>query len=486
MLAFSCAEDIEPSIPQHNPQEPIVKADDIATSKAGVLASDAVINLESYKASDKIPVLKLDKAEGLPEGAAVSFKLELSDTEDFARERIINLTEGADATYYASANEWNEAQVYLLGKSPKEKTLYYRIPGYIDINGSDYRINSVDTYMAQGTVKETCFDMGFVIEDHYYLLSNATTWALDNPAEVEKYAFEHSQYDVYDDPVFVIRFKVTADQLDDYWKIAPASAVANNDWGAVIGTETDGDESLSGHLVSENAQAGKLTQAGNYKMTINMEAMTYDIQYLAQPDMLYTPGGTNGWNQVASSYMQLQAPDNDKPGFYYGVFPINDQGFKVCAEPNWDTKDANYGAESQTPANNGTFVSGDEGQNIFPETLGLNWMVANYDPVGYQLTTYEFIPIQTVGLIGSFAASGWSTDVVMTSDDEGKDWTAEVELKGGDKYKFRFNGGWDYNLGGNADQLTAGGQDLEAPEDGTYTVTLNLGSGFPSCTLTKK
>lgn len=485
MLASSCAEDIEPSIPQHNPQEPIVNADDVVAAKAGVLVSDAVLNLENYKESNQIPVLQLDKAEGLPEGATVSFKLELSDTEDFERSQTIDLEAGTSSdetpvTYYASADAWNAAQVYLLGKSPKEKTLYYRIPGYINIDGSDYRIDSVDSYMAEGSIKETCFDMGFVIEDHYYLLSNATTWDLASPEALAPFEFEHSKYDVYDDPVFVIRFKVTADQLDDYWKIAPQSAVDANNWDLVIGTETDGDTALYGHLVSEGAQAGKLTQAGNYKMTINMESMTYEIEYLAQPDLLYTPGGANGWNQVASSYMQLKEGE-----YYYGIFPVNEQGFKICAEPNWNN-DTTYGAELEAAANSGTFVIGEAGKNIMPETLGLNWITAKYDPIGYYLTTYELIPITTVGLIGGFAASGWGNDVIMSSDDEGKTWTAEAEFKAGDEYKFRFNSDWGYNLGGNADQLTFDGSNLTAPEEGTYVITLNLGSGYPSCSLAKK
>lgn len=492
MLATACAEDIEPSIPQHNPQEPIFNASNVEVVKAGALASDAVLDLESYKASNEIPVMQLAKADSLPAGATVSCMVEISDTQDFARSKVLTTTPGTPAedgkmVYYASATEWNDAQVFLMGKSPKVKDMYYRVPVYINVDGSDYRLNSVNYYAAEGIVKETCFDMGFVIEDHYYLLSNATTWDLENADEVKKYSFSHSEYDVYDDPIFEIRFKVSQEVLDanggDYWKIAPESAVGTNNWDAMIGAETDGDTALSGHLVSDEAQSGKLTQAGSYKMIINMEAMTYEITYLAQPDFMYTPGDANGWSFDACAYMQLKS---DK-GLYYGVFPMGTYGFKICAEPGWDIdKSTNYGAVSQDPANSGSFVAGDAGQNIVPLTLGLNWINAKYDPIGYQLTTYEITTIETVGVIGSFAASGWGSDVVMSSSDGGNTWTADIEFKAGDKYKFRFNGNWDYNLGGDTHQLTLDGSDIEATEDGTYTLTLNLGNHYPSCTLTKK
>lgn len=485
ILAASCEKDLEPALPQENPQGPIVTINDVVSTPAGVLAGgNNSLTLNNYNTPGaQILIMGPAETTNLPAGSTVSYTIEFSDTESFAKSKTLSATSGeteetAD-NYYVDAEKWNSTHLYFFGKSPKVKQMYYRVLGYVDLDGGNYLIGDKEKpYIVSGVMNETCFDMGFVIEDHYYLLSNATTWNLE---EAGPFAFEHSPYDVYDDPVFEIRFKVAEDQLDDYWKIAPQSAVETGDWSNVVGTETDGDEALSGHLVSENAGAGKLTQAGNYKMTINMEAMTYDIEYLAQPDVLYTPGGANGWNQVNSSYMQLKEGE-----YYYGVFPIDSSGFKVCAQPNWDNPEANYGAASSDPANSGTFVAGDAGQNIIPETLGLNWLTANFDPVGYYLTTYEFTPITTVGLIGSFAASGWVTDVVMTSDDEGKTWTAETEFKAGDKYKFRFNGGWDINLGGNHDQLTAGGADLTVEEDGTYIVTLNLGSGYPSCTLTKK
>lgn len=501
MLATACAEDIAPSIPQSNPQEPIFAAGNVESVKAGVLASDAVLDLESYKVSNEIPVIKLEKADSLPAGATVSFKVEISDTQDFKRSETFGTTAGTPAEdgtviYYASATDWNDAQVALMGKSPKVKTMYYRVPCYINVDGSDYRLNGVDYYAVAGTIQETCFDMGFVIEDHYYLLSDATTWSLADAAAVAPFAFTHSEYDVYDDPVFEIRFKVTGNA--SYWKIAPQSAVGTDNWTDLYGPETINDTSLEGRLLTgadfagtdqTEPNSGLLTEPGNYKMTINMEAMTYEIKYLAQPDILYTPGGANGWTFDQCAYMQLYTDaENPSNNHYYGVFPVDDQGFKITVENDWDIdKSTNYGAESETPADAGTFVAGDAGKNIHPLTAGLNWINCQYDPVGYQLTTYEITAITTVGVIGNFPASNsWSNAVMMTSEDGGNTWTAEIEFAAGSEYKFIFNSNWDYSLGGNENQLVFNGGNLKIAEAGTYTVTLNLGKGYPSCTLTQK
>lgn len=498
LMASSCEETIEPALPQENPQEPVLEAGSVVSEKSGVLASTAVIALEDYRADGTvIPVMKLDDAKDLPAGAQVSYKLQISNTDDFERNVILDAAPGeTDDTkniYYVSASEWNEAHIYLFGKSPKEKTAYYRVPVYVDVNGTDYRFDSTSYYAATGTLTETCMDQGFVIEDHYYLLGNASSWNLTDKAILADYSFAHSaDVSVYDDPVFTLNFNVTQAVLDAngggcYWKIAPQSSIDGNTWDGVVGPATNGDTSLKGTLVSKDPQAGMINEAGKYKMTINMETMAYTIEKVLQPEYLYTPGGANGWNQDNSSWMQLCVKkDGDvvKDQFYYCLSPVNNDGFKVCAEKNWDNA-TTYGAKTDTPADSGDFLVGQEGKNIKPAAAGLYWIRVNYETKGYTLTDYVLTPVTTVGMIGSFAASGWGTDVAMTSADDGITWTADVTFAANDEFKFRFNGNWDYNLGGDTKGLKIDGDNIKVETAGTYTVTLSL-SGVPHATLTKK
>lgn len=471
MAATSCEEKIDPATPQTNPQEPVVTEGDVVSTPAGALASTEVLTLESYR-NNATGVLVMAPAQttNLPEGATVSYKVEIAETEDFLRSQTLDAVVGKDGNYYVDAQAWNAAHVYLFGKSPKVKRAYYRVPVYVNLDGSDYRYQSTSYYAKSATIDETCMDMGFVIYDNYYLLGDCATWDL---AAAGDFKFKHSDKDVYDDPVFTYNFTVV--NVDCYIKIASQKAVDEKSWDYVLGAETNGDENLEGVLVEgSNCGAIKLTKAGDYKITINVEQMTYVIEQVLQPEYLYTPGGFNGWSQDASSWMQWKEGKG-----YYGVFGVNADGFKVCAAPNWDDA-TTYGAGDDATVLAGDFTQ--PGNNIALGE-GLYWMFAQYDQPTGKLTTYTMLKIETVGIIGGFAASGWGSDVVMTSADGGITWTADVTFAAGDEFKVRFNGNWDYNLGGGN---VLDGDNIKVAEAGTYTVTLTTQPGTPKITYALK
>lgn len=489
MFAASCDDAPEAAKPQENPQGPILTDGDITSAIDGVLAATNVVNLENYRQASAIPVIKLVETKNLPEGASVNYQVELCASEDFSgKVMTLDTKIGADSVYTVDAYDWDAAHVSLFGKSPKVKTAYYRVPVFVQVNNSNYRYVSNDFYAAKGTIEETCMDQGFVIENAYYFIGNLTDWAL-----ATTYPFVHqSDKDVYDDPVFVATFKVPQEVLDAngggcYWKIAPQSAIDSQEWTTVVGPETDGDTSLKGKLTDNNPQAGKITEAGNYKMTINMESMEYTIEKLLRPEYLYTPGGANGWNQENSAWMQYDKKNETSKG-YYGLFPVTAAGFKVCAEKNWDNA-TTYGAETGDPADEGKFVLGEAGKDIHPAAPGMYWMSVQYDESLGLLTTYKMTAITRVGVIGSFAASGWGSDVAMTANDDMTVWTAEVELAKNNEWKVRFNNGWDISLGGekdNMDHAILDGDNYKVEEDGTYVITLTVQPGIPTITCVKK
>ena len=488
MMFAACDDAPEAPKPQENPQEPIFSVNDLVSEKAGVLASNAVLNLEDYRESTGIPVMKLDSAKNLPAGAEVLYKLKVSNEEDSSRGKVVTLTAtaGEDSIYYVDPIEWNNAHVSLFGKSPKVKDLHYAVAAYVKVDGSEYSYVSDTYYVAAGVLEETCMDLGFVIESNYYLIGNLNNWALDKAMP-----FSHSDNDVYDDPMFVVTFKVTQDILNAngggcYWKIAPESSVTDQNWDTVLGPETNGDSSLTGLLVDTNAQAGEITESGNYKMTINMEAMTYTIEKLLRPEYVYTPGGTNGWSQVNSAWMQYLAHD-DFTG-YYALMPVNGEGFKACLDTKWDNS-TDYGSASDDPADSGTFVLGQEGKNIKATAAGLYWFSALYDEDLGVLTTYTLAPITRVGIIGSFTASGWARDIAMTGNEDLTVWTADVELQEGTEWKIRFNNDWVYDFGYNTDHPGYGaykGGNFSVETTGTYTITLTLQPGLPKITCELK
>lgn len=293
--------DIPESIPQENPEEPALVIGDIKVQTAGALSATTPLNLNDYvdDLEAQIPVLTLTEAINVPEGADISFEMIMSNNDTFEKSYTLYPQYGTTAetstTLLVSAEDWNNAHVYVVGKNPKEQTVYYRIPVYINVDGSDYRYGATDYYILEGTVQEMCIDEGFVIEDAYYFLSNATSWDM---ADATNYRFYHDpDVSPYDDPVFTYVFYQNG---DNWWKIAPQSSVDTNSWDNVLGTEEDGDDSDMGVLVNINAQAGKIPGEGKYEFKINMETMEYDIYPLA--GAIYLVGAPQGWTT---------APDGD-------------------------------------------------------------------------------------------------------------------------------------------------------------------------------
>ena len=82
------------------------------------------------------------------------------------------------------------------------------------------------------------------------------------------------------------------------------------------------------------------------------------------------------------------------------------------------------------------------------------------------------LPVEKVGLIGSF--NEWAEDVEMAFDAENLVYKATVNFTEGDKFKVRFNGNWDYNLGEKDGALVATGDDIVFDATGTYEVVLDL------------
>ena len=166
MMSASCDDAPEAPKPQENPQEPIFAVGDITSATDGALASATVLDLESYREKSGIPVMKAPETKNLPEGAVVSYKVQLCAAQDFSGKIMtLDTKVGDDGVYTVDPFEWSDAHVPLFGKSPKVKTAYYRVPVYVVLDGSNYRYDSDSYYAASGTIEETCMDQGFVIEN---------------------------------------------------------------------------------------------------------------------------------------------------------------------------------------------------------------------------------------------------------------------------------------------------------------------------------
>ncbi|MBO6238147.1 MAG: SusF/SusE family outer membrane protein [Bacteroidales bacterium] len=188
------------------------------------------------------------------------------------------------------------------------------------------------------------------------------------------------------------------------------------------------------------------------------ETITLNGEYTGDPLPEFDPSVTmagdysgNNWSVDGDAHLFGEA------GVYTGAITMYNftYGFKVVHQGNW--------------------ISG-EGEGLsFTLGAGDNMMVADgtyWWNVNLVENTATALSIDKVGLIGSF--NSWADDEAMTFDASTLTYTATLTLDAGAEVKVRFNGNWDYNLGGNLEALTPGGANLVIGEAGTYKVTLDL------------
>lgn len=236
-----------------------------------------------------------------------------------------------------------------------------------------------------------------------------------------------------------------------------------------FGCAKNGDPATFNYLSWKNVQTPIIQGAGTWIVTFNANTWTYTV---AKP-IMYMAGDANGWKQI--DYLGSTDGDN-----FTGYMYLNNKGFKLCSEANWDG--TNYGADLSTDA---------QAANISLPTGDAD----GYYKVDISLSTKKmtFTPITVIGLVGDATPNGWPSDAnpkgdaVMTYNVADRAWEISgVTLKSGE-LKFRANYAWDINWGGTTDNLTQSGANIKITEDGTYDIKLYAwADGFAKYEITKK
>lgn len=234
----------------------------------------------------------------------------------------------------------------------------------------------------------------------------------------------------------------------------------NSAWDYKFGGELGNLEFGGGDIVFDKTD-------GTYRLTFNASTADFTLNAMDvnMPDYLEVTGdfAGHGWNGTPNLRVYLMDAGT---GLYKGYVTMYnpEYGFKIVKNGSiW------YGQKSDGA---GGYLIGEDGFGNFKFDNG-----SYYLEVSLSAMTAKAVAIEKAGLIGSFAASGWNSDVEMTFDETSLTWSADVSLKAGDEYKFRFNGSWDYNLGLSDGVLVQNGGNITADADGEYTVTLDMAHG---------
>ena len=336
------------------------------------------------------------------------------------------------------------------GKRPTERDIDATLDAWVSNGSTAVKMATSATFQVKAIPEAP------VIEEGYYLVGDMFT-TIEGETEISGWtkesakAFKHSDKDVYEDPIFTISFETK--KPDQYWKIIPKKNIDSGDiWAAgVVGPKVDGDDSMTGLLTNGDAKAGKIAKAGKYKLTINMMDYSYTLEEVNYDPFIYFIGATDGWTKAE----QKLALVDDAKGVY--------TGYLYCADPNgwgnqfkfqrvagsWDNE-INSGAFSTfsgaaTSEGGNISVNAGEGVYYFDVNLGEGTITAT--------------KVETMGMIGTF--NDWAGDAPMTWNAEEYCFEATNAGVTADGWKFRVNGGWDINLGGSLNNLTAGGSDLK-------------------------
>ena len=428
MSMVSCTEDFTDwGKPQTNPQE------DAVTFGNGSVAPVDVINLADVK-TEKVKVASIVAPTSSNAAYTPNYKINF-DGQSFDIDADGNMAT-AELTSYI---------VDKYGKRPTERDIDATLDAWVSNGSTAVKMATSEKFQIKAIPEAP------VIEEGYYLVGNMfATETTDGWTKGDAKAFNHSDKDVYDDPVFTITFETT--KADQYWKIIPKKNIDSGDiWAAgVVGPKVDGDDSMTGALTNGDAKAGKIAKAGKYKLTINMMDYSYTIEEVKYDPFIYFIGATDGWTNAEQKLALVDANTGTYTGFLY------------CADPNnWGNqfKFQRVAGSWDNEINSSTFNTFDGAATNENGNIGVNaGEGVYYFDVNLANGTIKATKVETMGLIGNF--NSWAGDAAMTWNAEEYCFEATNVGVTADGWKFRVNGGWDINLGGSLNNLTAGGNNI--------------------------
>lgn len=463
-MAFaSCSDDFTDwASPQSNPQESAISLPGYQAESVSAIDLSAVDG-------DSVQIMTLTQA-ALPAGSVIDYtRIELLPVEG---EETTPVTLNVDNEGRVGKADLQATLEGFYGKSPVQRILAGNVYSDIVINGQAFFVDAHSINVVATP------DAPF-IASAYYIVGNMTDWFNGDPIK-----FSHSDVNVYDDPVFTVSFTAPA---DCYWKIIPQNNIDSGDLehtgeDGIVGVAENGDISMEGSLVTgDGVGAGRILNAGMYRMTINMMEYTYKIEEMAATYYLVGDfGGAASWD--ISNFNYALYPQTTTTQSYTTKW-TGSGSFKFFTEANnWDSA---YGAELGTTAG---AVSGKLASNAnngadnisVPEVGAYYTFTVDMSAMTYTWTKCDESKVIDYNKIGLIGVNGdWDNDVFLTQVTS-HNWYVEADVTSDCEVKFRVDGNWDVMDWGAdvniADQSygtgTKGGANVKLPA-GKYKVYFN-------------
>lgn len=466
----SCSEDFKDwADPQTNPQEDAITIPGFTATAAQAIDFASVT-------TDSVNTFSLSSA-ALPEGFTLAnARLELTPQ---GVENATKTTVNTDLNGKGAVADLAPVVESAYGKRPTARTFDAQVYVNAVKDGQAVLIDA-------GKINLVMTPKAPFIDTNYYLVGQMTDWSLDT-----KFKFTHSDADVYEDPVFTIMFTTTDD--NQYWKIIPQGNVdAGNIWAVennpkgVVGVEKDGDDAMSGTLLTttskgEKANAGKIAKAGIYQMTINMMDYTYSIKQIA-PEY-YLVGALQSWSdQNMSCLMTAETAMVQN----FTTKWTGDANMKICLGSDFGKWDNAFGSASGDGVNTaeGKLKAGG-GAIVCPEKGAYYTFTADFSTMTYKWTKLanqnptEFKHVSLIGVGGKWN-EGDDIDLEQVAP---HNWyLAKQEIPAGGlkiraDHKWRDDGNWGFAEGQKYESkgtlITSGGSSNISVPAGTYNIYFN-------------
>ena len=466
----SCSEDFKDwADPQTNPQEDAITIPGFTATAAQAIDFASVT-------TDSVNTFSLSSA-ALPEGFTLAnARLELTPQ---GVENATKTTVNTDLNGKGAVADLAPVVESAYGKRPTARTFDAQVYVNAVKDGQAVLIDA-------GKINLVMTPKAPFIDTNYYLVGQMTDWSLDT-----KFKFTHSDADVYEDPVFTIMFTTTDD--NQYWKIIPQGNVdAGNIWAVennpkgVVGVEKDGDDAMSGTLLTttskgEKANAGKLAKAGTYQMTINMMDYTYSIKQIA-PEY-YLVGALQSWSdQNMSCLMTAESAMVQN----FTTKWTGDANMKIWLGSDFGKWDNAFGSASGDGVNTaeGKLKAGG-GAIVCPEKGAYYTFTADFSTMTYKwtkLANQNPTEFKYVSLIGVGGKWNEGDDIDLKQVAPHNWYLAKQEIPAGGlkiraDHKWRDDGNWGFAEGQKYESkgtlITSGGSSNIPVPAGTYNIYFN-------------
>lgn len=425
MVFVGCDKDYQTEVaPQHNDAPKSI----LQTSDINVSAMDkSFINLADYKTSEgdepiSFGVVKV-KEGAMPANTELKATVEVSIDENFPEDKTIEMDAydfDETGNIWVSPTMLQDLYFNNITHNPNAKKVYTRVSVFTQTAGeAKTRIgNAADEYFAQHSFDLKPIDTGVRLSKKYYIIGTPQGWKNTKP-ECTSLAFEHSDKDVYDDPVFTILIDAPTngdgDREDCWFSILAdddVDAFAGGDWNVLLGnTEKNGSEKLSGTLMSRNDFGGDNNMkmpatdgATKYQITLDVLEGTFDIKPMTPgakfdtDPILFLTGDHYGWG---GTWVPM-APVHSHGTYSWIVIYLHEgEQFKFAPQAGWGD---DFGMNVESVVDNaGMNPSGDN--NIIVGNAGWYLIKVDNTPGARKV---EFNKPE-VYLMGNTSPAGWNT-----------------------------------------------------------------------------